>query len=329
MLVALGSCALLGGSYGMARAWRQLAAPAARLDTTELDLGNGVPGQLMKGTLQLFNDGWRELRFSVAGSCACTVLEPKEGCVVPGEAASIQVGLRLARYSQTSERVRVTVTTDDPDEPVFECSVVASCPVPLLLSPERLTFECIAGEQPSGGEQRIAVRPNRGSWGGHLSLLSVIAESTHIEVTTREHSAAEIELVARLRDTPEVQDSYERIALRHPDFPGALHVPVHIRRVDAVRVVPSVVFLPASTQRESDFTQQLLAWREGGLISSIEAVALPEGVSVRAGPKAERFYPLSLTCSREFCLAGAEGHVRLRIDGDHDVDVRLVPAHTP
>lgn len=132
---------LLGAGYWIvAAAIRPVNSPAQgatlQLPNYPLHLGDGKPGETLRGYFDLFNAGDEPLEFTVIAGCNCSELQPRSGEIPPGESQRIGIGIKLANVSGTSKSVQVTITSNDESQPAAAYLVTADCPMPFQVSPK-------------------------------------------------------------------------------------------------------------------------------------------------------------------------------------------------
>ena len=109
----------------LAAAPRAVASPGARLVVAEPvhEFGAVVQGTLVQHSFALQNQGAGDLHIDgVVAPCGCTVAVLSDHTVPPGGAAELHVTFDTARFGGRKTK-KVSVSTDDPDQPVVELTL--------------------------------------------------------------------------------------------------------------------------------------------------------------------------------------------------------------
>ena len=105
--------------------------PSIYFEENVVELGAGLPGEILNGTLTLANAG-AVTDVSLIGSCHCTSIEPSHVRVATGESIPVRVSLRLPLRSGGMKTAAVTARSK-----YAEVTAVArgNCPPVLSFSP--------------------------------------------------------------------------------------------------------------------------------------------------------------------------------------------------
>src|SRR6516164_9384469 len=112
---------LSGCSRNAPVAMATLAAPAVGprlvLPRCAPYLGAGVPGDLLKTSIPLFNSGDRDLHIrSITASCGCAGVELSRKTIPPGESGQLTISARL-RNDHERVSFEIQFQDDDPTSP--------------------------------------------------------------------------------------------------------------------------------------------------------------------------------------------------------------------
>jgi len=141
-----------------------VSTPKPRMIVPEglIDLGDGAPGEVLNGTFKIENGGSADLEFKCERSCGCTRLDPGRGTLAPGEAALIKVGVKLWEYSNSERAVRVTLKSNDLDNPSSQFLVVARSRASVDVSPSALSFGRLDPQEARTVSKTLTVRDRQG-----------------------------------------------------------------------------------------------------------------------------------------------------------------------
>lgn len=245
-----------------------------------LDLGEGSPGALLRGSFVVRNTGSEPLQFRLQGSCSCAELSPREGTIVPGDLVEISVAVQL-RERGREETVQVRIESNDPLWPVVSYHVFARCPALVQVTPEHLHFGvCRHGTEVS----RVAEVSFRAAQSGPCQVTTT---NPHFQVEFLP-SRSEPNSAGRL--TVKLSPTAPR-----GSHPGEVHlssgkgtedekviVSVSAEVVGSLRVAPASVMLPAPTSPESSGVEaQVIVWRtDGRMLFPLTRVEGPAGLEV-------------------------------------------------
>jgi len=94
-----------------------LSAPRLAVEPAGFDFGEARPQRTLSKEFRVVNIGDEELRLlRISTSCGCTVADPGERVVAPGESTLLRVELQT-RNDRGSVVRTVLVETNDPDQP--------------------------------------------------------------------------------------------------------------------------------------------------------------------------------------------------------------------
>lgn len=216
----------------------------ARLELTqrEIDLGNGKPNEVLHGKMRLQNKGGRPLKFLIERSCGCTELTPTEGTVLPGTDCEIRIGIRLPSHLNSERTVRITVKTNDPEQPHVDCSAVARCAGPFSFEPSFVNF----GERSTADTREAVEVIHLKSISEHVQLandLLKIEQEGEFFTYTNDETSAGMCIRISLVPTLGIGRYHGSLKLAIQASDQFVHIPITASIVDTVTVIPSVVFL--------------------------------------------------------------------------------------
>jgi hypothetical protein len=253
------------------RSLNKAKGPLLNLQASVLDLGEGKPGELLSGTLDIRNEGTDDLTFNIMAGCACAQLEPKEGTVPPGASLPIRVGVRL-RQLGVRERVRLLIQTNDPRTQKAEYVAEANCPAPFDVTPSLVDF----GSVLEGQESSIVVTV-RGAGGAPLcrgTQVGFAVSNDLVSVEAVDREGDERRLLVRLRPTVPRGRLQAELKVKLSDRESAIEVPVTADVVGHVLTAPQSLVLPGGGEAK------LLVWRpDGKPLGKLERLESPDGIS--------------------------------------------------
>ncbi|QDT98979.1 Ig-like domain-containing protein [Gimesia aquarii] len=133
--------------------------PKILLKEQAINLGNGKPGQEMKGSFDIINSGFAPLEYSIRASCGCTSLSPHMGVIDSSETKKINLSIKLPEYSNSEKGVRITITSNDPNSPEVSCFAIAKCPTPFNVTPDRINKTFYDIESVKNEELSVELEP--------------------------------------------------------------------------------------------------------------------------------------------------------------------------
>jgi len=138
-------------------------SPRLALSTATLDLGDGLPWEMVKGTVALRNDGSGALRIhDVQAGCACSSLELSSNTILPGQEANLTVTAHLKEEKTLVFRVRIL--SNDSDQPEAVVIVRARIAPPFIAAEsEAINFgEFCEGSAPI--QKLTVLKPDGNPW---------------------------------------------------------------------------------------------------------------------------------------------------------------------
>jgi len=323
--------ALLGGAI-FALGWRLAVAlshqpaPAIRLSSQRLDLGEGRPGARVSGTLRIENLGDEPLEFQVHGSCGCMELSPQAGTVAPGEAEEVRVVVALPGTTDSERSVRILVSSNDPKEPQIQCVAVVRSQGPLTVKPSEVDFGQVLREEVGSAVRVIRVAGAKGEDLRDLARVQVRCQSGSLRVSKESAPGGGWQLRVSLSPSLSRGDLFDTIELQPEGSQEKVQVPVRARLVEDLTVAPSTVFLrsDATTGKYRTVDLFLVSGRVKAAPGPISIVGGPQGVRIE---EVQVLDPLRrrLRLSVPAPLPEQEADLRLRCEGVEGVfSVRLV-----
>jgi hypothetical protein len=302
--------------------------PRLAISTGSLDLGEGKPNEKLRGGLELTNNGVAPLVFELTATCGCSELSPRKGQIAPGQRQAINIGLQLPRHAPSQQETHVTVQTNDPDWPVVGCHVVARCPSPFITTPRQVDFGELLREQVPAAQATLEITDRNGKSLGDPAALRVLRAPSGVKVGTEQADHGAVRLrVALLSDLPP-GDLYGAIQVELAGAEGTVSIPIHVRVVEPISVVPSTVFLRIDphTQKYCPIELLVVNRRNEKPLGAVSLVAPSAGVTleeIRGAHASRRRLRLSVP---DTLIVTTPTHLRLMFDGSpHEGLVTLVP----
>jgi hypothetical protein len=143
------------------------------------DFGSVFSDEAVYHQFVLENKGNSPLRFgSISTQCGCTLVESSQKDVLPGESASFTVSLDV-RGKSGPQKLGFSVETNDPENPIYEFSLVGDVAPLIILQPPSLEFGMVAE-----GIHSRKVQLSPGREGFRFSVKGIrIAEDGPVRVT--------------------------------------------------------------------------------------------------------------------------------------------------
>jgi hypothetical protein len=226
---------------------RGVAGPGPLLVVAEPvhEFGAVAQGTLVQHSFALQNDGTDDLHIdSVVAPCGCTVAVLSDHTVPPGGAAELHVTFDTARFGGRKTK-KVSVSTDDPDQPVVELTLAGEVMPEVVADPPVLYLGRIRPGTEAIGGVRIV-----GTSGEPVRVVDARVDSPILNVAIESPSAADApgqQVVVRI--APEARrgrfSDTLRVSTSHPAAPR-LEIPIFGSVEGSLLVTP-----PTVTFRES------------------------------------------------------------------------------
>jgi hypothetical protein len=226
------------------------ADPGAHLVVAEHvhEFGAVVQGTLVQHRFLLQNDGTGELHIDdVAAPCGCTVAVLSDHTVPPGGAAELHVTFDTARFGGRKTKT-VSVSTDDPDQPVVDLTLTGEVLPEVVADPPVLYLGRIRpGTEAIGGVRVV------GTSGEAVRVFDARVDNPVLNVTIEPPEPPSVEgspgqqVVVRI--APEARrgrfSDTIRVSTSHPAVP-LLEIPIFGSVESSVVVTPPHVTFRAS-----------------------------------------------------------------------------------
>jgi hypothetical protein len=256
--------------------------PRLTIDETRLDLGDGKPNEILRGTLRLSNAGRAPLEFTIERSCGCTEVSPSNGTIAPGETGGIAIGVQLREHSNSERTVSATIRTNDTRQPAVRCEIIARCPPQFRVEPPSANMGTLVCGQIDGAVREINVFANPPTTPS-LDDLEVKCASTAFQCKTVLISSDHVRILLKPLIDLACGDHYGSLQLRLEDCESIQMVPIHVHVEDLVSVVPSTVFLRENSPGEVSKPIDLLVIdRRKGVppLGALELVGAPADLAL-------------------------------------------------
>lgn len=123
-----------------------VAIPGLRVSPAALDLGSGLPGEVLSGTFEIFNDGPEPVPYELSRSCSCTTLRPQSGSLPSGGRVRVETSVTLPAASGGRTPSRIGVRRDGAGAEIAAVEVIGRCPRLFRLSDDAVPFQDPSGE---------------------------------------------------------------------------------------------------------------------------------------------------------------------------------------
>jgi hypothetical protein len=210
-----------------------------------------VQGTLVQHSFALQNDGTGDLHIDdVVAPCGCTVAVLSDHTVPPGGAAELHVTFDTARFGGRKTK-KVSVSTDDPDQPVVELTLTGEVMPEVVADPPVLYLGRIRPGTEAVGGVRIV-----GTSGEPVRVFDARVDSPGLDVAIESPSGAAAsgqQVVVRI--APEARrgrfSDTLRVSTSHPAAPR-LEIPIFGSIESSLLVTPpSVTFRAAARGRRA------------------------------------------------------------------------------
>lgn len=243
--------------------------------STFIKLGEGNPGETLKGVFFIANVGEGELQFRIDPSCGCTDLNPRTGNIPAGKRTPIHVAVRLGQRG-IDKTVKLAFTTNDPVTPEVDCVLLASCPRLFSVSPESVSF----GHIQKGTSSKVPLRVQKANKAGDISIRNIFAQSNHpfIRTSIRHDTTGETTVAAELLpDAPagKIIASID-VSLMDGSKRETINIPITADVGGHLVASPATIIIPECLTEP--LTRDIFIWSaDGGSIPTKWSAQLPEG----------------------------------------------------
>ena len=143
--LALAGCQDRWRQSPVSHAWAQGGPPRLLVPESPLDLGQGLPGDELWGSVPLRNGGGQLLRIErIEAGRGCVSISLREPAIAPGTEGQLQVTLRINEEGQHLQ-FPIRIYSNDPVSPETVCTVRAeAAPALLRTEPTELNFGEVA-----------------------------------------------------------------------------------------------------------------------------------------------------------------------------------------
>ena len=336
---------LLGASSWAGIDWYQTVwnVPRLEIEQTDINLGIGSPNQVLNGQVRFKNSGNRVLEFELFPSCGCTSLSPKKGVIAPGLSAAADVAITLSSTPGSTRSVTIRISSNDPRSPDAACFVSAKCPALVVATPSVVDFGSIRAGEPKTLEREIALTSEKEAIGALFPRLEIVQRNARLPIrstffTTDTESRVSLRLQIIDPAQLEIGEYTDSLSLRAIGKAEVTEIPVRVRVVNALSVVPSTVFLlrdkSAVVYRPFDIIVVLTSNERDDRLGNVRLLDTPAGVVIEdlgsLGPKRRRIRatvdPQYLKDSDQCLTFECEGYgtasvvLRTPHDARHDKD---------
>jgi len=297
------------------------SGPCLEVDGCERTfMGRGKPGEILSSSLILKNVGSEPLDFWIHKSSPAAVIEPQEGTIQPRGMIELKVTVRLCHEGQ-DERVVIMLHTNDPRRPTYLHAFEASCPPPIKVYPEIVSFGTVVAESSPTFPLRLSDPEGMPLELGRVQVTSSIPFLT-FEIKPASKGKALL-LVGLDPHTPKGDYRGElRIGVsgRHREI--VIPVSAYVRGI--VRTAPETLFLLRQAgHQEKEST--LYVWRaDGKPLGIVEAVSKPPWLSIAEhtiSDEHRRLFTVRINSSSVPCNRGTIGLRFSSVSEEVTVDV--------
>jgi hypothetical protein len=203
-------------------------------------LGAGVPGDLLKTSIPLFNSGDRDLHIrSITASCGCAGVELSRKTIPPGESGQLTISARL-RNDHERVSFEIQFQDDDPTSPHALWASADTLPI-LRTDVHQLDFYYVAEGQTPSRTIKVS-RADRSPWPFNEPI-DVVAERNFVVVrpepaTLKGSQENQLQLKVTLQPGLKGGSTSDRLVLKPKNSPRSAMVPITITIVPRILVAP-------------------------------------------------------------------------------------------
>ena len=283
VLVSCGVCAIAL----MAIRLIQYSHPTIAISPSNLDLGDGIPNELMSGRLTLRNSGNAPLKYRITKSCGCTKVDPDSGTLDANKFQILKVNIRLPSYLNSQRSASITIKSNDIKRPSVTCTISANCPAPIRVTPTSVEFsEVMTGEVST--ETRVVVLESlTNAKTPHIPKFKAVNSSGNFIIQRYKNSDGKQLLKLHQKNKLPKGDYYDDIVFQSEDpLVNSLRISIHVRVVDPIQIIPTTVFLRKDPKTKAFFPVELLVSMRGSNsrlpMENVYIVDNPGGVRLEA-----------------------------------------------
>jgi hypothetical protein len=251
---------------------------------TSLELGQGVPGEELAGSLLLKNAGGEPLHIErLEAGCGCALLDLPERTIPSGAVVTMNVAVRIKEEGQHL-RFPIRIYSNDPVDPQTVCTVRAeAAPALLRTEPGQINFgEVALGTAPV--KRLKLLKPDGAPWPAKEPITAQSEYSlAHIDKGFQEGAAAVQGLVLDIRpraDLPAGNFS-DTLTVRPADSKRVMRIPVLGIIVPRVVLSPSGLYF-GEVERDSGILKRRVMLRrtDGKAVNRIARSEGPPGIKL-------------------------------------------------
>jgi hypothetical protein len=261
------------------------------LSTTRLDLGDGKPNEIVRGELTLSNPHDSPVVFSLVKHCGCTELSPLSGTLAAGGKETIHVGIQLPDHANSEKNTSVEVQIGTPPMAVARCVLSARCSAPFNVTPSHIDFGSLTEEEAAPAFRELTVEKAEGqpAFDPGAFILDHAGDQFRIDGPGPAGHGSFIVRVSLMEGAAQ-GDHYDTLELRPRGSDYFVRVPLHVKVVAPITVVPGTVLLRAGLdQRAFQSVPLLVMGRQAGEpLGEVTLAHGPPGVRIEdLGPANE------------------------------------------
>lgn len=131
------------------------AAPQLFAEVVNYSFGEIVQGEQVEYVFQFRNAGDQVLEIgNLRSSCGCTVAQLSATRIAPGDTGELRTVFDSTRFRGAVSKV-LSIDTNDPQRPQVDFSLYGDIRAELVLTPERVKWGKVTGDQPLTAEVKI------------------------------------------------------------------------------------------------------------------------------------------------------------------------------
>jgi hypothetical protein len=282
LVVTASYCVGLDNLGGRFRWFGLAGSPRILLSNPRLDLGAGIPGETLAGSIPIKNDGNEPLVIkNVQATCGCSTFALPKREIAPGESVEMEMGVSL-RAEGEQIHVEVSLHSNDPTTPIATCDVFARV-IPIMRSdPELIQFGTIS----RGAEPECVVKlfdPNGQPWPfdkpvdvKSLRGLATVSK----EIASFGQGEGQALRVKLLSDLPN-GDLTDVLRISPAGSPRAINIPIKGQVIPRILAVPSSLYLSVAIDEHAQIKRPIvLRDNTGKSLGRLLRTNSPDGITV-------------------------------------------------
>jgi hypothetical protein len=247
-----------------------------------IQLGEGVPNQVMKGEVSLRNVGLEPVSIQLSASCTCVDLSPRSCELKAGASTNVQFSVRLPGNRGSSRSIQIVAQVDG--RPISSCIAHATCPELYRLVPETIDFGVLDAAAVTDIEREVVIEKLSGDSFAQDLLLRTNGSHPIFKSDASVRPDGRLSVRVRLVAESRIGQYFDTVSVVDSDSEhGLLSVPVRANIAPRVSAIPSTLFVarPAEPTGLSTATIHVTWRQEKDAPGNFEGIEGPAGIFLR------------------------------------------------